>query len=176
MCNTPDDFILAEGEVELRVLSFLYPLSIHTSHFYILLSFFPPLTFKHRRPPRSSLQVSPFSLTLTQGHCSCLLSSHLISSSLSRPLSLSLFFLSHTLAYTKTHTHTQPLPPACIYLFVIFPNSVWRMSDSLTLHSARLIERHNIYVAETANYPTIYHPDYLSDWKLLVHVIGIIWN
>lgn len=37
------------------------------------------------------------------------------------------------------------------------------MSDSLTPHSARLIERHNIYVAETANYPTIYHPDYLSD-------------
>lgn len=37
------------------------------------------------------------------------------------------------------------------------------MSDSLTLHLARLIERHNIYVAETANYPAIYHPDYLSD-------------
>lgn len=79
-----------------------------------------------------------------------------------------------------THTHTHALPPeawlACIYLFVIFPNSVWRMSDRLTPHSARLIERHNIYVAETANYPTIYHQDYLSDWKLLVHVIGIIWN
>lgn len=37
------------------------------------------------------------------------------------------------------------------------------MSDRLTPHSARLIERHNIYVAETANYPTIYHQDYLSD-------------
>lgn len=85
-------------------------------------------------------------------------------------------YLFLSLSLSHIHKCTHPLPPACIYLFVIFRNSVWRMSDSLTLHSARLIERHNIYVAETANYPTIYHPDYLSDWKLLVHVIGIIWN
>lgn len=105
------------------------------------------------------LSLLLLSTALTEGHCSCLHSSYLLAA-----------FLTHT------HTHMHLLPPACIYLFVIFPNSLWRMSDSLTLHSARLIERHNIYVAETANYPTIYHPDYLSDWKLLVHVIGIIWN
>lgn len=166
MCNAPDDFILAEGEAELRVLSFLCSLLIHISHFcftlfFLSLSVFHLLLNKLKR--NTYLCRSRFaSLILTQRHCNCPPSSHLISC-----LSLSL---------THTQKHTQPLPPACIYLFVIFPNSVWRMSDSLTLHSARLIERHNIYVAETANYPTIYHPDYLSDWKLLVHVIGIIWN
>ena len=149
---------------ELGVLFVLCPLSLYTSHFFVSLFSLSPIfhvllntnALEHRRPPHSSLRF--LWLRATAAACS-----HLI-------LSLSLC-LSHT-----KNTHTQPLPPACIYLFVIFPNSVWRMSDSLTLHSARLIERHNIYVAETANYPTIYHPDYLSDWKLLVHVIGIIWN
>lgn len=165
MCNTPDDFILAEGEVELRALFFLY----HTS---VLLSIFLSLslTFKLKHTEAQNdhhthLSKSPIPV------------SYFDSGPLQLP-ALTFYLISPSFSHTQpcTQKHTQPLPTACIYLFVIFPNSVWRMSDSLTLHSARLIERHNIYVAETANYPTIYHPDYLSDWKLLVHVIGIIWN
>lgn len=104
MCNAPDDFILAEEEIELRVLSSLCSLLIQYItflfySFFLSLSVFHLLLNKLKR--NTYLYRSPFaSLILTQGHCNCLPSSHLISC-----LSLS---LTHTHIHKNTHSPCHP--------------------------------------------------------------------
>ena len=99
---------------ELGVLFVLRPLSLYTSHFCFTLFSLANLsrTFKHKRTRAQAPAALISPIPLTQGHCSCLLSSHLISLS-----------VSHT---QNTHTRSHCHPLAFIYsLYFLIQFDEW---------------------------------------------------
>lgn len=101
---------------ELGVLFVLCPLSLYTSHstFHSFLSANLSRTFEHKRTRAQAPTALISPIPLTQGHCSCLLSSHLIS------LSLSLTHKKHT--HRRSHCH----PLAFIYsLYFLIQFDEW---------------------------------------------------
>lgn len=108
MCDTPDDFILAEKrEVETRVPSLCTCITFLCFTLFLRLSF----PFKNTL---ISLSLSFLSPALTQGHCSRLLSSYLF------------LPLTQTQTCKRTNTHIRCHPCAFIYsLYFLIQFDEW---------------------------------------------------
>lgn len=115
--------ILNSLEVELRVLSFLYSLSIHTSHFYVSLSFFPLSVFTYFKHKHKTTTTHLSKSRVSYFDSGPLRLLALISFYLFSPLS---FSFTHAHSHTQKHTRSHCHPHAFIYsLYFLIQFDEW---------------------------------------------------